>query len=41
MRAALTALADAGLLHWEELERHRDTIELPAWRIDALIWRQM
>lgn len=37
---AVTVLADADLLHRDELERHRASIELPSHRIDALIWRQ-
>lgn len=40
LRMALTALADAELLCAEDLVRERNRIELPKWRIDALIWRQ-
>lgn len=37
-RQALTALAP--LLCAEDLEQHRDKIDLPSHRVDALIWRQ-
>lgn len=37
-RAALTALSS--LLHRDELELHRSSIDLPPHKIDALIWRQ-
>lgn len=37
---AITVLANAGLLHKSELARHRKLIDLPAWRVDALIWKQ-
>lgn len=40
MRMALTSLADAELLCAEDLQRERDRIALPSWRIDALIWKQ-
>jgi hypothetical protein len=40
LRAALTVLADAELLCAEDLERERERIDLPSWRIDALIWKQ-
>lgn len=40
LRIALTVLADAELLCPEDLERERERIDLPSWRIDALIWRQ-
>lgn len=39
-RNALTALADADLLHRDELVRHRGMIDLPSTRIDLMIWRQ-
>lgn len=37
---AITVLAEAGLLHRDELIRHRIMIGLPKHRVDALIWRQ-
>lgn len=40
MRNALTALADAELLCAEDLAKHKAMIDLPSWRIEALIWRQ-
>lgn len=40
LRMALTALADAGLLCADDLEANRKLIDLPSWKVDALIWRQ-
>lgn len=40
LRNALTVLANADLLHRDELVKHRDMIDLPTNRIDILIWRQ-
>jgi hypothetical protein len=38
---AITVLADADLLHHEELDKHRDRIKLPSYRINAMIWKQV
>lgn len=37
---AITVLAGAGLLHRDELIKHRDKIHLPPVKIDAMIWKQ-
>lgn len=37
--AALTALTDVGLLHPDEIRKHRDLIDLPDVRIRAVLWR--
>lgn len=37
---AITVFADLDMLHRDELEKHRDIIDLPRDRIDAMIWRQ-
>lgn len=37
---AITVLADAEILHRNELDKYRANIDLPDHRIDAMIWRQ-
>jgi len=38
-RRALTVLAEAELLNDEALREHRGLLNLPSWKIDALIWK--
>lgn len=40
MARAITVLAEAELLHRDELVKHRRAIAMPSYKIDALIWRQ-
>jgi len=40
LRRAATVLAMAFELDVETLESHRNLIDLPAWKIDAMIWKQ-
>lgn len=38
-RRALTVIALSGLIGEDELTKHRDSFDLPSWKIDALIWK--
>lgn len=37
---AVTCFAEKDMLHRDSLVEHRDLIRLPAYRIDAMIWKQ-
>jgi hypothetical protein len=38
-RRAITIIAESGLIGEDELTKHRASINLPPWKIDALIWK--
>lgn len=40
MEQAISVLAAADMLHYQHLIEYRQIIDLPAHRIDAMIWRQ-
>lgn len=37
---AVTLFAERDMLHRDSLTEHRDLVRLPAYKIDAMIWRQ-